>query len=61
MVKRNGKPLTVLADGHPRRLADGRNAARKMNTEQRATFLRWFVTEEATEADREVLREALEQ
>ena len=40
MTHRNGKALTVLQDGHPRRLADGRNAWKKMNQAQRETFLR---------------------
>ncbi len=41
-MERKGKKLAVLADGHPRRLADGRNAWRKMNDEQRAEFLVWL-------------------
>ena len=40
MTHRNGKALKVLQDGHPRRLADGRNAWKKMNQEQREAFLR---------------------
>ena len=40
MTHRNGKALKVLQDGHPRRLADGRNAWKKMNQAQRETFLR---------------------
>ena len=40
MPHRNGKALKVLQDGHPRRLADGRNAWKKMNQEQREAFLR---------------------
>ncbi len=43
MAERKGKKLAVLADGHPRRLADGRNAWRKMNNEQRAEFVRFMV------------------
>ena len=39
MTKRSGKTLTVLPDGHPRRLADGRNAWRKMNAKQRREFV----------------------
>lgn len=41
-MERKGKKLAVLADGHPRRLADGRNAWRKMNDEQRAEFVRFM-------------------
>jgi len=39
---RNGKPLTVLADGHPRRMADGKNAFRKMTADQRERFVEWM-------------------
>jgi hypothetical protein len=42
-MERKGKKLAVLADGHPRRLADGRNAWRKMSNEQRAEFVRFMV------------------
>ena len=42
-MKRQGKTLKVLRDGHPRRLADGRNAWRKMSDEQRGEFLAWIV------------------
>lgn len=38
-MEREGKKLKVLADGDPRRLADGRNAWRKMTHEQRVEFL----------------------
>ena len=41
-LQRNGKPLTDLGDGHPRRLSDGRNAWRKMSPEQRKEFLLWI-------------------
>ena len=44
MAERKGKKLAVLADGHPRRLADGRNAWRKMNDEQRTEFLGWVAS-----------------
>jgi len=44
-MKRNGKKLAVLPDGHPRRLADGRNAWRKMNDSQRAEFATFAVSE----------------
>ena len=40
---RNGKPTKVIPDGHPRRLADGRNAFRKMNAEQREEFAWWML------------------
>jgi len=46
-MKRNGKELPVLRDGHPRRLADGRNAWRKMNDEQRRTFAE-FIAQDIT-------------
>jgi len=39
---RNGKPLKTLPDGAPRRMADGKNAWRKMTDEQRFEFLRWI-------------------
>jgi hypothetical protein len=38
-MKRNGVTLKKLPDGAPRRLADGRNAWRKMNETQRKAFL----------------------
>jgi predicted Fe-S protein YdhL (DUF1289 family) len=38
-MKRNGKPLPTLRDGHPRRMSDARNAWKKMNDDQRAAFL----------------------
>ena len=41
-MKRNGKKLATLEDGDPRRMSDGKNAWRKMNDEQRATFLDWI-------------------
>ena len=44
-MKRHGKELPVLRDGHPRRMSDGRNAWRKMNDEQRRTFLTWVLAE----------------
>ena len=48
--ERNGKPLTVLADGHPRRMADGKNAFRKMSRAQRAEYAAWLHMEGLTEA-----------
>lgn len=41
-LMRNGKPLKTLPDGAPRRMADGKNAWRKMSDEQRFEFLRWI-------------------
>lgn len=41
-MKRNGKPLKVLRDGHPRRMSDARNAWRKMSDAQRRQFLAWI-------------------
>ena len=38
-MKRNGKELKTLRDGHPRRASDARNAWRKMNDAQRAAFI----------------------
>ena len=40
-IIRNGTACAVLQDGHPRRMADGRNAYRKMGREQREAFLAW--------------------
>jgi hypothetical protein len=42
---RSGKPLAVLPKGDKRRLADGRNAWRKMSPEQRRVFLDWLNAE----------------
>ena len=41
-MNRNGKPLPVLREGHPRRMSDGRNAWRKMTDHQRAVFVAWL-------------------
>ena len=41
-MKRNGKALKTLPDGHRRRLSDARNAWRKMTDEQRSEFLSWI-------------------
>ena len=49
-MKRNGKTLPALPDGHPRRLADGRNAWRKMNKAQRLEFMD-FIQNGAIEFD----------
>ena len=51
MTHRNGKALKVLQDGHPRRLADGRNAWKKMAQAQRETFLRDVVLTEPASID----------
>ncbi len=42
---RNGKPCKVLADGNPRRMSDGKNAVRKMSSEQLTRFLAWMRVE----------------
>ena len=42
-MKRSGKKLTVLRDGHPRRMADARNAWRKMSDDQRLDFIGWML------------------
>ena len=55
-MERKGKQLAVLADGHPRRLADGRNAWRKMDDEQRATFVRFICEFGSDESADEILR-----
>ena len=39
---RNGKPCKVLPDGNPRRMSDGRNAVRKMSSEQLTEFKAWM-------------------
>ena len=59
---RNGKPLTVLADGHPRRMADGKNAFRKMSREQREEFVIWMLDNglEQTVAHQRIAREQLD-
>lgn len=54
-MERNGKTLKTLADGHPRRLADGRNAWRKMTPEQRVEFLAWQFGGDITEIHRRVV------
>jgi len=38
-MKRKGKTLRVLQDGHPRRMSDAKNAWRKMTNEQRIAFM----------------------
>jgi hypothetical protein len=44
-MKRNGNKLKTIPDGHPRRMADGKNAFRKMNESQRDAFVIWMVSE----------------
>ena len=44
-MKRQGKTLAVLEDGHPRRLSDFRNAWRKMTPAQRREALEWIEAE----------------
>ena len=41
-MERKGKKLNVLPDGHPRRMADAKNAWRKMTEKQRAEFIDWI-------------------
>ena len=47
-MKRNGIKLADLGDGHKRRMADGKNAFRKMSPEQRHAFLTWIIDAEAS-------------
>ncbi len=42
---RNGTPCKVLSKGDKRRMADGKNALRKMTLEQRAEFVAWMRVE----------------
>lgn len=56
-MTRNGKTLTTLQDGHPRRMSDGRNAWRKMSAEQRLAFVEFIAPDLASD---EALREHLE-
>jgi len=44
-MKRKGTVLKDLGDGHPRRMADAKNAFRKMDFEQRMRFLAWMQEE----------------
>lgn len=53
---RNGKPLTNLGEEHPRRLADFKNAWRKMSPRQRQTALTWLHNENLPVADEGVRR-----
>lgn len=45
-MTRKGKPCKVLPDGATRRMSDGKNAYRKMNTDQRATFKLWMAEQD---------------
>ncbi len=42
---RNGTPCKVLSKGDKRRMADGKNALRKMTPQQRAEFIGWMRVE----------------
>ena len=53
-MKRNGEATNVLKDGHPRRMADGKNAWRKMNEEQREEFVDWMLNNGLESFTREV-------
>ncbi len=44
-MERKGKRLKVVPDGSPRRMADGKNAWRRMSDEQRYVFMVWIVGE----------------
>jgi len=48
-MKRNGNKLKTLPDGHPRRMADGKNAWRRMSEEQRKQFVFWMLDAETRE------------
>ena len=45
-ITRNGKTCKVLPDGAPRRMADGKNAYRKMSADQRAAFKAWIAEQD---------------
>ena len=42
---RNGAPCKVLSKGDKRRMADGKNALRKMTPQQLAEFIDWMRVE----------------
>ena len=44
-MKREGKTLKTLEDGHPRRLSDFRNSWRKMTPEQRGQAVEFILQE----------------
>jgi hypothetical protein len=44
-MKREGKTLAVVPDGHPRRLSDAKTSWRKMTWVQREEILRWIFDE----------------
>ncbi len=48
-MKRNGNKLKTIPDNHPRRMADGKNAFRKMSDLQRREFVLWMLDAEARE------------
>ena len=45
-MERKGKTLTDLGDGHPRRVADAKNAWRKASPRQRGAILAWIIDED---------------
>lgn len=52
------KDAAVLADGHPRRMSDARNAWRKMDPSQRMVFICWLIDpDNSSESDLRVIRE----
>lgn len=53
-MKRQGKTLNTVPAGSPRRLADGRNAWRKMDDSQRVQFVEWMASDEAPRLPSEV-------
>jgi len=55
-LMRNGKPLKTVPDGSPRRMADGKNAFRKMNDDQREAFLDWIMEGDDAPATRQATR-----
>ena len=61
-MQRNGKSTQVLPDGHPRRMADGKNAFRKMSAGQRDEFVGWMLANglEDVPAHQRIAREQLD-
>lgn len=51
-MERNGKQLSIIPDGHPRRMADGKNAVRKMTSQQHVQFIEWMREELSPETFR---------
>lgn len=56
-MKRNGKDLPTLRDGHPRRLSDARNAWRKANDEQRIAIVAFILENDGAELMKAALAE----